>query len=94
MNFRTQDASSRNSAREELLTTKEAADFIKMSDSFLAKKRVYGGGPTYSNLGRAVRYSKAALLDWLKSQERRSTKDPIDSEAAEQDENAAPEISD
>ncbi len=94
MNFRTQGASGRNSAGEELLTTKEAADFIKTSDSFLAKKRVYGGGPRYSKVGRAVRYSKAALLDWLKSQERRSTKDQLDGKTTEKAASLTSEMAD
>ena len=63
---------------EEMLTPKEAAKFMKMSASFLAKKRMNGDGPTYSKSGRSVRYSKAALLNWLKSRECRSTKDEFE----------------
>jgi hypothetical protein len=59
-----------NDRDEELLTPKEAAKFLKMSTSFLAKKRrPGGGGPAYSKVGRSIRYSKAALLRWLKSGE-------------------------
>jgi len=63
---------------EEVLTPKEAARFMKMSASFLAKKRMYGDGPTYSKSGRSVRYSKATLLNWLRSRECRSTKDELE----------------
>ena len=50
----------------ELLTPKEAASFLKVSQSFLAKKRMHGDGPRYRKLSRAVRYLKSDLLDWLK----------------------------
>jgi len=77
---------------EELLTPKEAAKFMKMSTSFLAKKRMHGGGPTYSKAGRSVRYSKTALLAWLKSRECRSTKDEL--ENLETTASIAPELAD
>lgn len=82
------------SVDEELLTPKEAADFLKLSDSFLAKKRMTGGGPIYINLGRSVRYSKAALLNWLKSRERRSTKDELDRETEKEAVTIIPEVVD
>ena len=80
------------SAEEELLTPKEAARFLKMSTSFLAKKRMHGGGPTYSKSGRSVRYTKAALLKWLKSRECRTTKDEL--ENLETTASIAPELVD
>jgi predicted DNA-binding transcriptional regulator AlpA len=77
---------------EELLTPKEAAKFLKMSTSFLAKKRMHGDGPIYNKSGRSVRYSKAALLNWLKSRECRSTKDEL--EDLETTASIAPELVD
>ena len=82
------------STEEEFLTPKEAAKFLKMSTSFLAKKRMHGSGPTYSEAGRAIRYSKAALLCWLKSRERQSTKDELDGKHVQHSPSISPEIAD
>ncbi len=54
-------------------TPKEAAELLKVSGSFLAKARMSGEGPPFIKIGRAVRYSDAALEDWIKKQERQST---------------------
>jgi excisionase family DNA binding protein len=56
-----------------LLTTKEAADELKVSESFLAKARMQGTGPAFVQLGRAVRYSRSALEAYKASQTRVST---------------------
>jgi predicted DNA-binding transcriptional regulator AlpA len=53
-----------------LLEPNEAAAFLKVSLSWLAKARAAGEGPPFIRIGRCVRYNKAALLRWLKSQER------------------------
>ena len=52
-----------------LLGSKEAAAFLKISLSWLAKARATNEGPPFIRIGRRVRYSKAALIRWLKSQE-------------------------
>ena len=57
----------------ELLTPKEAAVFLRVSASFLAKARMRGDGPRYRKLSRSVRYSKADLLLWLKACAKTST---------------------
>ncbi|MBR0842933.1 helix-turn-helix domain-containing protein [Bradyrhizobium liaoningense] len=46
---------------EEYLRAAEAAAYLKSSTSTLAKLRVYGGGPLYTRIGRAVRYKKSDL---------------------------------
>jgi predicted DNA-binding transcriptional regulator AlpA len=56
-----------------LLTEKETATRLKMSDSWLAKARMRGDGPPYIKVGRSVRYSEAALIQWMKSRQRLST---------------------
>ena len=53
-----------------LLEPKEAAAFLKVSISWMAKARATNNGPPFIRIGRCVRYSKAALLRWLKSQQR------------------------
>jgi len=57
----------------ELLTPKEAARFLKLSESFLAKARMRGDGPRYRKLSRSVRYTKPDLLLWLKACAKTST---------------------
>jgi predicted DNA-binding transcriptional regulator AlpA len=53
-----------------LLEPKEAAAFLKVSLSWLVKARATNDGPPFVRIGRCVRYSKAALLRWIKSRER------------------------
>lgn len=50
------------------LSTKDAAEYLGVSQAFLAHKRLEGGGPPYSKLGglrAAVRYSKEDLDAWM-----------------------------
>jgi hypothetical protein len=56
-----------------LLTSKEAADELKVSESFLAKARMRGTGPSFIQLGRAIRYSRSALEAYKALQTRTST---------------------
>ena len=57
----------------ELLTPAEAARFLRVSLSFLAKARMRGDGPKYHKLCRAVRYLRSDLVEWLKARTRTST---------------------
>jgi predicted DNA-binding transcriptional regulator AlpA len=63
----------RRGPESKLLTSKEAAQFWRVSTSFLAKARMTGNGPPFIKIGRSVRYSEATLLQWMKSQQRLST---------------------
>ena len=58
---------------EHLFTATEAADFLRLSLSWLAKARMRGDGPPYVKLGRSIRYREGALVQWLKSRARLST---------------------
>ncbi len=50
---------------EEILTTREAAALVKMSEAWFERKRWEGhGGPPYRRRGRTVRYLKSELLAW------------------------------
>ena len=53
-----------------LLTPKDAAALLKVSVSWLAKARMRGDGPPYIKIGRSIRYSQAALEQWMKSRQR------------------------
>jgi predicted DNA-binding transcriptional regulator AlpA len=57
----------------EILDTKGAAEFLRLSKSYLDRARVYGGGPRYLALGRAIRYRKADLEAWANERVRTST---------------------
>jgi predicted DNA-binding transcriptional regulator AlpA len=50
----------------EVLTTPEAASFLRLGKSSLEKMRVRGEGPTYLRLGsRRVAYLRSDLESWL-----------------------------
>jgi predicted DNA-binding transcriptional regulator AlpA len=58
---------------DELLTPPEAARFLKVSLSWLAKARMRGDGPPFVKIGRSIRYTVAALTQWMRSRQRLST---------------------
>jgi excisionase family DNA binding protein len=55
----------------------EAADYLRLSVSTLAKRRLSGEGPPYSKIGRAVLYRKSDLDDWLASRQLQNTSQTI-----------------
>lgn len=58
------------------LSTVEAAKYLGISASTLAKLRVYGGGPTFISLGRRRVYDRRDLDGWAAERRRISTSDP------------------
>ena len=56
-----------------MLTAKDAADFLRVSESWMAKARMRGDGPPYAKVRRSIRYDEGALLQWIKSRVRLST---------------------
>jgi predicted DNA-binding transcriptional regulator AlpA len=58
---------------ERLLTARDAANLLRLSQSWLAKARMRGDGPPYGKYGRSVRYGEGALVQWMKSRVRLST---------------------
>jgi predicted DNA-binding transcriptional regulator AlpA len=56
-----------------LLHPRDAAKALSVSLSWLAKARMRGDGPPFIKIGRAIRYSLAALQQWTKSRQRLST---------------------
>jgi excisionase family DNA binding protein len=60
-------------ALERLLTPKEAADYLRVSLSWLAKARMRGDGPAFVRVGRSIRYHEAALAQWTRARLRLST---------------------
>jgi excisionase family DNA binding protein len=57
------------------LTRKEAASYLKLGESTLAKLFVSGDGPPAIKIGRSVRYSSIDLNDWMNGRRRRSSSD-------------------
>jgi hypothetical protein len=58
---------------DRMLTPKEAANFLRVSGSWLAKARMRGDGPHYAKVGRAIRYPESGLIGYTKSRLRLST---------------------
>ncbi|MGH6877489.1 MAG: helix-turn-helix domain-containing protein [Rhizomicrobium sp.] len=54
------------------LTTPEAATYLNVSTQFLEIARHRGVGPPYCKIGRAVRYRRASLDQWMISNEKRA----------------------
>ena len=48
-----------------LLTAAEAAEFLRLRPSTLAKYRCVGGGPTFSKIGGRVLYPRENLERWI-----------------------------
>lgn len=57
----------------DVLTTKEAAAYVRLGAPTLERFRVTGDGPTYLKLGGAVRYRRSELDAWLATRLTRST---------------------
>jgi excisionase family DNA binding protein len=57
----------------EHLNTEQAAEYLGVSESWLAGSRVRGDGPPFYRLGRAVRYIRSALDAWANKRQVMST---------------------
>ncbi len=58
---------------KEYFDTKQAPQRYPLSESWLAKLRVYGGGPPYIKVGRRVLYDTTTFEAWLESRRRQNT---------------------
>jgi predicted DNA-binding transcriptional regulator AlpA len=54
------------------LNPKETARYLNVSTSWLAKRRQDGDGPPFVKFGRAVRYLRSSLQQWVKVHQRMS----------------------
>jgi excisionase family DNA binding protein len=59
------------------LTPQEAAEYLRSSPSTLAKLRVYGGGPHFCRIGKAIRYRRSDLDAFMSARRVRSTSEPM-----------------
>jgi predicted DNA-binding transcriptional regulator AlpA len=51
----------------QLMTRKQAAAWLEMTEAALSQMAVRGEGPKYVRAGRSVRYRAADLAEWLES---------------------------
>lgn len=51
----------------DVLTTAEAARYVRLGKPTLDRFRLTGEGPRFAKLGGAVRYRRADLDDWIAS---------------------------
>jgi excisionase family DNA binding protein len=65
----------RSGEQPKWLTRKEAAAYLRLGESTLAKLFVSGDGPPAIKVGRSVRYAAGDLDAWMGSRRRRSTSD-------------------
>lgn len=59
------------------LNSAQAASYLKLSQSMLAKRRLTGDGPRYSKLGKRVIYEVADLDQWIAERMHRSTSEYV-----------------
>ena len=59
--------------KSDLVTTSEAAGYLRLKKNTLEVWRVYGKGPKYLKLGRLVKYRLADLESFLEESLRSST---------------------
>ena len=57
----------------EMLNTKQAADYLNLSQATLEAWRCRGGGPVFRKFGKAVRYRKDDLDNYANNRVRTST---------------------
>jgi excisionase family DNA binding protein len=62
---------------EEYFRPPEAATYLRTSTSTLAKLRCAGGGPYFVRIGRAIRYKKSDLEDFMAKSKVSSTTEGV-----------------
>jgi predicted DNA-binding transcriptional regulator AlpA len=56
-----------------LLSQRQAAALLCLSERTLERWRISGTGPSYVKLGRRVAYREADLIEWISARRRTST---------------------
>lgn len=62
-----------NNESDSVLDAREAALFIGVAVSTLAKMRCLGGSPAFVKAGRKVLYRRSDLIEWLAARRVRNT---------------------
>jgi predicted DNA-binding transcriptional regulator AlpA len=66
-----------NNPEDRLLSGREAAFLLHLSERTLERHRAAGTGPRYILLGRAVRYRRLDLTDYIERAARQSTSEVV-----------------
>jgi len=61
------------SSDAKILTTNEAARYLRLSASTLQHYRLRGEGPPFSRLGKLVRYRREMLDAWVEERQNTTT---------------------
>ena len=56
-----------NEIKDFLLTTKEAAPLVGLTERGLEMTRFRGDGPPYFRVGKRIRYRREDILNWLEN---------------------------
>jgi predicted DNA-binding transcriptional regulator AlpA len=67
------NSSAKTNEIDPLLHAAQVAKLLGVSISWLAKARLYGTGPRFIKIGRAVRYATSAVREFILSRQRNST---------------------
>jgi excisionase family DNA binding protein len=60
-----------------LLTQRQAAAVLGLSERTVERMRVAGNGPRFVRMGRSIRYRPADIENWIASRVVSSTSEPI-----------------
>jgi excisionase family DNA binding protein len=66
---------SSSAVTENWFTRREAASYLKLGESTLAKAFMSGDSPPAAKVGRSVRYRRADLDAWMAARMRQSTRE-------------------
>ncbi len=66
-----------NKPRQRYFNNAEAAKYLNVSQSMLAKRRLSGDGPRYSKLGKRVVYELSDLDQWIANRRHLSTSEYV-----------------
>jgi predicted DNA-binding transcriptional regulator AlpA len=66
-------SSAKSNDIDPLLHPVDVAKLLGVSPSWLAKSRLTGTGPRFIKIGRAVRYARSAVREFIVSRQRHST---------------------
>jgi excisionase family DNA binding protein len=61
---------------DQLLTSPEAAELLRVSNRTLERHRLAGTGPRHIRMGGVVRYCRSDLAEYIAACARRSTSEP------------------
>ena len=65
-------------SNQEMLDSKQLAELLNLSEITIARLRLTGRGPRFCKIGRAVRYRRSDVEQWLKQNQRSSTSERED----------------